>query len=111
LFAIGLVGMGGPAALVAYLRGRNAVGWFFLGLLLEGVVIGVLPAGLRASTLVMLLALLLAPTLLLLLPNRRRARKHVEPQDWSSAAVVGRDPGREPDAEAARDAGPRDARS
>ena len=108
LLAVGFAAMGGPPAAVAYLRGRSAVGWFFLGVLIAGVVFALFPTGLRRSSVAVLPALLVAPILLLLLPRRgrKRARKHVEPQDWSSTAAIGRDPGREHEAGSA---GPRDA--
>jgi len=109
LFAIGLSVMGGPPAIIAYLRGRNPLGWFFLGALVATVVIMLFPEELRAKGISVIPAIVLVPILLFLLPRRgqRKPRRQVEPEDWSSTAIDGPAPPRDPKARAEGQRDPR----
>lgn len=97
LFVIGLASIGGPPALIAWRRGRNAAGWSLLGILVACVAIAAFPKGVQSSPLVVIPALALTPTALFLLPKGARARKPkpADPQDWSSAAPLERSFGRD----------------
>jgi hypothetical protein len=108
LFVIGLSIMGGPPAIIAYLRGRTPVGWFLLGTLIAALVIMLFPEQLRAKGISVIPAIILAPILLLLLPRRgqRKPRRQLEPEDWSSTAIDGPAPARDPKARARRQRGP-----
>lgn len=100
LILIGFAAMGGPSALVAWFRGRSAVGWFLISFLVALVGMAVFPAESRSSPLVVFPILLLTPSVLLVIPKGPQARRlwrrraPEEPADWSSRALEAESPPR-----------------